>query len=187
MQYVSTKEDCHAVAVRIHELVEAWNIQLEMGWRRRSTEEIVLCDKISKSFYLSEYRIQEDSFRKLSEEFGPFSMDSFATDRSREILQQVLDPRFRIDGYFLSRLGGRGWLFPPTHRRLGQSPGEGGEVWGQGGGIVVPDWPGSEVDCLMQQASRVVELEAVREVGFESPTGGRITPSGLAKLWYEDL
>ena len=53
--------------------------RLEMVWRRRNTEEIVLCDKISKEFDLSEYRIQGDSFRRLAEMFGPITMDWFAS------------------------------------------------------------------------------------------------------------
>ena len=56
-----------------------------MVWQRRNKEEIVLCDKISKSFDLSEYRIQEDSFRQLSDEFGPFTMDWFASDWSSRL------------------------------------------------------------------------------------------------------
>ena len=45
---------------------------------------------------------------------------------------------------------------------------------GARGVVMVPDWPGSEVDCLIQQARKVVQLEAVMELEFESP------------LWRED-
>ena len=37
------------------------------------------------------------------------------------------------------------------------------------GVLVVPDWPGSEVDCLMKQAGRVVQLERAMELEYESP------------------
>ena len=40
---------------------------------------------------------------------------------------------------------------------------------GARGVIVVPDWPGSEVDSIMIQASRGVELKGIRRVSFESP------------------
>ena len=43
------------------------------------------------------------------------------------------------------------------------------EKYGARGVMVVPDWPGSEVDSLMQQASKVVELMAVRSMEFASP------------------
>jgi hypothetical protein len=50
------------VAKRIADLVERYDIKLEMVWRRRNTEEITWCDRISKEFDLSEYRIEEESF-----------------------------------------------------------------------------------------------------------------------------
>ena len=34
----------------------------------------------------------------------------------------------------------------------------------------MPDWPGSEADSVMIQAKDMVELLAVRQVEFESPT-----------------
>ena len=52
----STKEMCHMVAKRINEICDKYGITLEVVWRRRNTEEIVLCDKISKTFDLGEYR-----------------------------------------------------------------------------------------------------------------------------------
>ena len=85
VEYGSTKEDCHEVARRINNIVEHFEIRLEMIWRRRNSEEIILCDKISKTFDLSDYRIQEESFRRLEEEFGPWDMDWFASDWSRRL------------------------------------------------------------------------------------------------------
>ena len=40
---------------------------------------------------------------------------------------------------------------------------------GASGVLVVPDWPGSQVDCLMKQSSRMVKAEGVMELEFESP------------------
>ena len=68
------------VARRIAALVEDFDIKLEMVWRRRNTEEISLYDKLSKDFDLSEYRITEESFRVLEEEFSPWDIDCFASD-----------------------------------------------------------------------------------------------------------
>ena len=76
------------MAKRIADLVERYDIKLEMVWRRRNTEEITLCDKISKEFDLSEYRIEEESFQTLEEEFGPWDVDWFASDWSKRL------PRF---------------------------------------------------------------------------------------------
>ena len=121
MESGSTKEDCHEVARRIHDLVEKYNIQLEMVWRRRNTEEIVLWT------------------------VGCEHTDAFSQDWGEE------------DGFF----------HPPLE--VLASVLEKVEKYGARGVIVVPDWPGSEVDSLMQQASKVVELMAVRSMEFESP------------------
>ena len=43
------------------------------------------------------------------------------------------------------------------------------EIEGARGAILVPDWPGSEADSIMIQASYLVELMGVREFSFESP------------------
>ena len=40
---------------------------------------------------------------------------------------------------------------------------------GARGVIVVPDWPGSEADSVMCQATNVLELMGVRMVEFENP------------------
>ena len=56
-----------------------------MVWRRRNTEEIVLCDRLSKDFDLSEYRITTESFRELEEDFGPWDIDWFASDWSNRL------------------------------------------------------------------------------------------------------
>ena len=70
------------LAKRIAVLVDKFDIKLEMVWRRRNTEEIILCDRLSKDFDLSEYRITMESFRELEEEFGPWDIDWFASDWS---------------------------------------------------------------------------------------------------------
>ena len=71
VEFGSMQTDCHMVAMRITTLVKRFDIKLEMVWRRRNTEEIVLCDRLSKDFDLSEYMIITGSFRELEEEFGP--------------------------------------------------------------------------------------------------------------------
>ena len=38
-----------------------------------------------------------------------------------------------------------------------------------GGVVVIPDWPGSEMDSIMIQASVGVELKGIRRVSFDSP------------------
>ena len=51
------------VAKRIAALVDRFDIRLEMVWRRSNTKEISLCDRLSKDFNPSEYRLTMESFR----------------------------------------------------------------------------------------------------------------------------
>ena len=52
VEFGSTKADCHGVAVKIANLVEFFQLELVMVWRRRNTEEITLCDRLSKDSIL---------------------------------------------------------------------------------------------------------------------------------------
>ena len=171
VEFGSVKEDCHAVARRIKDLVKFYNIRLEMIWRRRNTEEIVLCDKISKTFDLSEYRIEDASFHKLQEEFGPWEMDWFASNWSNRL--DRFTSRFWTvgcewtDAFSQSWEEDEGFFHPPLD--LLASVMEKIEKYGARGILVVPDWPGSEADSIMIQAGNMVELLGVRKVEFESP------------------
>ena len=171
VMFGSTKPDCQRIAVKIHDIVEAHQIELEMVWRRRSTEEIVLCDRISKEFDLSEYRIQEKSFERLARLCGPFSIDWFASDWSHQLgrfcskywtLNSSLTDAFCQDwsqevGFFQPPVGDLARVLEKM------------ETDGAKGVLVVPDWPGSQVDCLMKQAGRLVKCESAMELEYESP------------------
>ena len=171
VEYGSTKEECHEVARRINDIVEHFEIKLEMIWRRRNSEEIVLCDKISKTFDLSEYRIQEESFKRLEEEFGPWDMDWFASDRSKRL--DRFASRFWTDGSEATDAFSQDWceeegFFHPPWDLLDKVM-EKVEQFGSRGVVVVPDWPGSETDSGMMQATNLVQLLGIRMVEFESP------------------
>ena len=159
------------VARRIAALVEDFDIKLEMVWRRRNTEEISLCDKLSKDFDLSEYRITEESFRVLEEEFGPWDIDWFASDWSKRLNRFA--SRYWTVGSKATDAFSQGWreevgFFHPPLSELARVM-EKVEKDGARGVIVVPDWPGSEVDSIMLQARGLVELIGIRKLSFESP------------------
>ena len=171
VEYGSTKEDCHEVARRINDIVEHFDIKLEMIWRRRNSEEIVLCDKISKTFDLSEYRIQEESFKKLEEEFGPWEIDWFASDWSKRLDRFV--SRFWTVGSEATDAFSQDWnekegFFHPPLDMLAKVM-EKVQQCGARGVVVVPDWSGSEIDSVMIQANSLVQLLGIRMVEFESP------------------
>ena len=172
VEFGSTKEDCHEVAKRIAILVEKYDIKLEMVWRRRNTEEITLCDKISKEFDLSEYRIEEESFQALEEEFGPWEVDWFASDWSKRL------PRFvsrywtvgseHTDAFTRDWFEDEGFFHPPLSElaRVVEKMVQ----FGARGVLLVPDWSGSEADSVMRQAREFMELVGVRKLCFESPS-----------------
>ena len=78
----STNEESMEVAKRIANLVEELNLSLKVVWRRSNTEEIRLCDRLSKEFDLSEYRVKQRDFAKLE----AFYMDWFASSWSKRKL-----------------------------------------------------------------------------------------------------
>ena len=49
VMFGSTKGDCQEVAVRIHHIVEKYQIELEMVWRRRSTEDLFYATKYQRN------------------------------------------------------------------------------------------------------------------------------------------
>ena len=168
----STKERCHEVAKRINDLCDEYGITLEVVWRRRNTEEIVLCDKLSKTFDLGEYRLEKFSFWALEQEFGPWEVDWFASAWSQRL------PRFAARFWtvgaawtdaFTQDWGDYVGFFHPPLDQLAACL-EKISVERPRGVLLVPDWPGSEADSLMIQARDRVELLGVRYVEFESPT-----------------
>ena len=171
VEFGSTKADCHGVAVKIANLVEYFQIELVMVWRRRNTEEITLCDQLSKDFDLSEYRLSQESFDALSMEFGPWEVDWFASDWSHR-LEKFSSRYWTIGGGAPDAFSQRwdldaGYFHPPLSELARVL--EKVETEGARGAILVPDWPGSEADSIMIQAGGIVELMGVRGVVFESP------------------
>ena len=81
----STKKDCMEIALRIAKIVEKYDIEFQVEWKRRNTEEIPLGDRLSKDFNLVEYRVSRECFDKLEGKYGPFSMDYFASDWSHRM------------------------------------------------------------------------------------------------------
>ena len=63
VQWGSTKVDCMRVAVRINALVMRFNMEFEIVWQPRETEEIRFADCISKDFDFADYRISMEDFQ----------------------------------------------------------------------------------------------------------------------------
>jgi hypothetical protein len=167
----STKVDCMEIAQRITQVVEKFDIDLQVVWKRRSTEEITLCDKLSKDFDLAEYRLSMECFSKLEVKYGPFCMDYFASDWSHRMTPFVsryltTGAKFK-DAFSVDWSQGKGYFHPPVGdiaRVLEKARQEGAQ-----GILLVPDWPGSEVIGIVERESRKVKLEEMISVKFECP------------------
>ena len=57
------------VANNIGMLAESFEMKLEVVWKRRNTDEIEVCDKLSKEFDLSKHRVERYDFIGLDGEF----------------------------------------------------------------------------------------------------------------------
>ena len=167
----STKADCMEVANNIGMLAESFEMKLEVVWKRRNTDEIVVCDKLSKEFDLSEYRIVKEDFIRLDREFGPLSVDWFASSWSARLdvfSSKYADKGCQFVDAFANFWGtGFGYFHPPmgeVARVL-----EKAKIDEARGILIVPDWPGSEVVSLVElEVGTGVEFCGVRKVEFES-------------------
>ena len=58
----SMKPRLMKLAQDINEIIKKNNIRLQVEWLRRTSEEIRFCDKLSKAWDLTDYRISEEDF-----------------------------------------------------------------------------------------------------------------------------
>ena len=166
----TTKHDAMVVATRIAELVEDLKIEFEVVWRRRNSDEIVICDKISKDFDASEYKIKDDSFKRIEEEFGEFEMDWFASSwsaRTKQFASRFKDKGAVVTDAF-SGDWSKGWGFFQPPIGLVAAVLDKAREEGARGILVVPDWPGSQVVLTMDLATDVARLRGCRKLEFIS-------------------
>ena len=157
VEYGSMKVRCHEVAIRINELVMESELDFEMVWRSRETEEIRFADRISKDYDFSDYRISMSDFRELERRFGGFSADYFASDYSYRM--KPFFSRYESaesagsDAFEQSWSRGFGFFHPPVGlvpRVLEKAREDRAE-----GILLVPDWKGSMMLTEIRRCSRV--------------------------------
>ena len=145
MKWGSMKPDRHEIAVRIKEACRFYQVKLEMFWLSRDSREIKMCDKWSKEVDTSDYWITDEDFRWIEKEFGPFSADYFASDRSWR--KKPFYARFRVnesmglDAFSVDWSHGIGYFHPPVSqiwRVVRKAEREKAE-----GVLIVSDWPGA--------------------------------------------
>ena len=141
----SMKHKCMEVAVRIQELIGSLELDFEIVWQRRNTEEIRFADFVSKDFDFGDYKICDDDFHSLEQEYGDFEADYFASDysfRKKPFYSRYLSGESSGSDAFSQDWGrGFGYFHPPVAlvaRVLSKAKEDKAR-----GLLLVPDWPGS--------------------------------------------
>jgi hypothetical protein len=175
VEFGSMKADCHAVAKRINALIRQLDVNFEIVWLSRESEEIRFADRISKDFDFGDYRLSRGDFASLVYVFGEFSADYFALDysyRMRPFFSRYISgmsagsDAFAQDwsrgfGYFHPSVG----LVPKVLDKARED--------GAQGILVVPDW----AEIMMAREIRCCEeLELV----------GRWRPLFECPVWFEN-
>ena len=118
----SMKPRCHAVAVRVWDLVHSFGITLSCIWMPRTSTEIMVADDLSKNFDSSEYKLSRGDFSVLCQKFGLFCLDLFASPTT--FLFKPFCSRFLCkDSVAVRRFHGR---LGQSHQRFLPSPGGSG-------------------------------------------------------------
>ena len=139
----STKDHLQALALDIFRMCLTYDTQLISKWVPR--EENQLADSISKYYGTDNWSIDDESFNFIHSQFGPFTIDRFATASNRNLPR--FDYRFHCPGAenvntFTSHWGNDfNWLCPPIalvgdtlkHARLCKATGV----------LFVPEWKSS--------------------------------------------
>ena len=175
VEFGSTKPDCHRVAVRINELILLLDVEFEIVWQSRETEEIRFADKVSKDYDFGDYRISGEDFRELVSRFGGFSADFFASDysyRMRPFYSRYLSEKSAgSDAFAQDWSRGFGYFHPPVGlvpRVLEKAKEDRAQ-----GVLLLPDWPGSMMAGEVRQTR---QLELV----------GRLRPRFECPRWFEN-
>ena len=171
VEFGSTKSDCHKVAVRINELIQKFEVEFEIVWQSRETEEIRFADRISKDFDFGDYRVSGKDFRELAGRFGGFFADYFASDysyRMRPFYSRYLSEKSAgTDAFAQDWSRGLGFFHPPVGlvpRVLHKAREDRAR-----GVLLVPDWPGSMMMLEVRQ-TRQLELVCRLRPVFECPS-----------------
>ena len=167
----SMKPKCMEVAVNINNLIRYFDLEFEIVWQRRNTEEIRFADRVSKDFDFSDYRISKQDFLRLQSEYGNFSCDYFASDYSYRMLpfySRFRSGKSKGSDAFSSDWGeGFGYFHPPVAlvpRVLDKA-----EQDGARGILLVPDWKGSVSQVVMDKHSKRIKLREKFRPFFECP------------------
>ena len=173
-EYGSMKPDCHTVAKRINDLIREWDVNFEIVWLSRESEEIRFADRISKDFDFGDYRISAGDFEGLVGVFGGFSADYFASDysyRMRPFYSRYISGLSAgSDAFAQDWSVGFGFFHPPVGLvpRLMEKAREDRAR----GILVVPDWPQS---MMAREIRCCKELEVV----------GRWRPMFECPSWFK--
>ena len=122
-------------------------------------------DGLSKDFDASDYKLSQADFRLLEQDFGPFSVDMFASSFSYQfqpfVSRVACSQAAAVDAFTLD-WGKAGFMFlhPPVGlivRVLRYA-----EACAASGVLVVPVWPGAIFMTELRAAQRVGKVQVLR-------------------------
>ena len=80
------KSQLHDLACDMVEICTDNQIDLKVEWMSRKEEQIQFCDNMRKDVDTSDYKISWDKFDRLRGKFGPFRVDMFASDWTKQMV-----------------------------------------------------------------------------------------------------
>ena len=184
----SMKFECHEVAKSIGKVAREFEVVLEPFWLSRRSEEITVCDALSKDFDMGDYRLSRQDFECLELRFGPFTTDFFASSFGWQFspfyTKVDCGGAAGVDAFSVGwGAPERGFFHPPVG--LIVKVVRYAEKCGACGLLVVPDWPGSVHGPLLREKEmegRMVLVDRFRP-RLESPEWMKSTMfSGIPKF-----
>lgn len=161
----SMKFECHEVALRIAELARQWEIELETFWLSRNEPQIQEVDGLSKDFDAGDYKLGQADFRLLEQDFGPFSVDMFASSFSYQfqpfVSRVACSQAAAVDAFTLD-WGKAGFMFLHPPVRLVVRVLRYAEACAASGVLIVPVWPGAIFMTELRAAQRVGKVQVLR-------------------------
>jgi len=113
----SNKTHLQTLALRIFEILFENNINLNIFWIPRNLN--VLADKYSKEIDFDDWVISNVLFNRLSEKWGPVTIDRFANENNSKVKKfnskYVCKNSSGIDAFSFDWSNEVNWLVPPIH------------------------------------------------------------------------
>ena len=123
LKWGSMKPSLMALAITINDIVERADIELIPTWKDRTSEEIQIADRLGRGWTsnIDEYRISGWQFDEITQYYGLFDTDLFASNWSARtksfVTKEPCNKALATDAFSISWSNdqvGRVWIHPPV-------------------------------------------------------------------------